>query len=98
MKLYLIVKTALGAGLRCAQAIHAFRAFVGEYPHIETFWHLEHNNIVVLRHEDPESLAALLRMHGLRLSLFREPDLDNEVTALCVEPAGARYLSTLPLA
>lgn len=98
MKLYVVVRAALSAGLKCAQAIHAFRQFVGEYPVLEQYWHAEHNNIVVLQHEDPETLAGGLRSMGLRLSEFREPDLGDELTAICVEPAGGRYLSSLPLA
>lgn len=98
MKLYIVVRAALSAGLKCAQAVHAFRAFVGDHPVIEHHWHTEHNNVVVLEHDDPEALAGELAARELRLSVFREPDLDGQLTAICVEPAGGRWLSTLPLA
>jgi hypothetical protein len=37
---------------------------------------------------DEESLLAAHRLaesHGIRTILFREPDIDNEATALCTE-------------
>jgi len=98
MKLYVIVKRTLSAGLKCAQAIHAFRAFCGEYPVIEAYWHAEHNNIVVLQEDSLEHLADLLEAEGYRLSRFYEPDLGDELTAICVEPAAWRMLSSKPLA
>ena len=98
MKLFVVVKKTLAAGLYAAQAIHAFRAFAGEYPVLEAFWHEEHNNIVVLQDDDIEGLADRIRKAGFRLSAFREPDLDNELTAICVEPNARRMLSRLPLA
>ena len=87
MKLYVIVKKTLAAGLMAAQAIHAFRAFVGEYPVLERYWHEEHNNIVVLHENDLEGLKQRLAESGYRLSEFRETDLGGELTAICVEPA-----------
>jgi len=93
-----IVKKTLNAGLKAAQAIHAFRAFVGEYPHIEEFWHREHNNIVVLQLDDVPAKAQELEEAGYRLSRFHEPDLGDELTAICVEPEAWRLLSNIPLA
>ncbi len=98
MKLYVVVSAALSAGLKAAQAIHAFRQFVGEYPHLEQYWYHESNNIVVLQTDDLPALADDLSGKGLRLCTFREPDLEDQLTALCVEPNAANWLSTLPLA
>jgi len=98
MRLYVIVKATLAAGLYTAQAIHAFRAFVGEYPVLEKYWHQESNNIVVLQEEDLEDLTSRLQTEGFRLSTFREPDRDGELTAICVEPGAWKMLSSLPLA
>ena len=98
MKLYIVVKKTLNAGLKAAQAIHAFRQFVGEYPILESYWHAEHNNIVVLHEDDLLGLEERLRAAGYRVSAFHEPDLDGELTAICVEPAAWRVLSSLPLA
>lgn len=97
MKLYIIVSSALSTGLKCAQAVHAFRSFCGEYPFVEAEWHKD-NNIVVLQHDDVVSEAERLEAKGYQLSRFYEPDLDNELTAICVEPRAQRVLASLRLA
>lgn len=98
MKLYVVVWSALSHGLRAAQACHAMRAFGAQYPVLERYWFEEHNNIVILQHEDIPSLAERLEAAGLRLARFHEPDLDNALTAICVEPAAERLLSSVRLA
>jgi hypothetical protein len=98
MKLFVVVNAALNAGLKCAQGIHAFRAFCGDYPHLEEYWHREHNNIVVLQDDDIPSLAERLEAAGLRISRFTEPDLDDQLTAICAEPGAWKQLSNVPLA
>ena len=54
--------------------------------------------MVVLEHPDLAILAAELQAHGLRVSLFHEPDLDDQLTALSAEPAAWRRLSNVKLA
>lgn len=98
MKLFVIVQSALSAGLKIAQALHAFRQFVESYPHLEGYWFKEHNNIVVLQSEDLSSLAERLETEGFRISKFCEPDLNDTLTAICVEPAASKRLSNMPLA
>lgn len=98
MKLFVIVKKTLDAGFYTAQALHAFRAFVGEHPVIEADWHANHNNIVILQEEDLEALKGRLTVAGFKLSEWREPDRGHELTAICAEPASWRMLSSLPLA
>lgn len=97
MKLYLIVASALSAGLRIPQAVHAFASFTKEHPAKVADWEAD-NNLVVLQHEDLPGLAARLEARGLALSRFHEPDLQGQLTALCVEPKGKRHLRTLQLA
>jgi hypothetical protein len=97
MKLYIVVAAALSVGLKAAQACHAMRAFTAAYPHLDAYWFHEHNNIVVLEHHDVPSLADALEGAGLRLARFHEPDLDDELTAICAEPAAWRELSNVRL-
>lgn len=97
MKLYIVVSNSLSAGLKCAQACHAMHAFTLAHPDATREWEA-HNNIVVLEHGDIPGTADMLEALGLRLSRFHEPDLDDALTAICVEPAGGRQLSTLRLA
>lgn len=56
---------------------------------------------MVLNAPNKEELAKLaydLTNVGVPVSLFKEPDLGDELTAIAVAPAGARHLSCLPLA
>lgn len=43
-------------------------------------------------------MSEMLEDHGLSLVKFYEPDLDDQMTAICVEPAGKRHLRGLELA
>ncbi len=97
MKLYIVVLKSLSAGLKAAQACHAMFAFTQAYP-VKTKEWSEHNNIVVLEHDDLPALADML--DGLNLSAvrFHEPDMDDQLTAICVEPSAWRHVSSLKLA
>lgn len=95
-KLYVIVRAGLG-GVKTAQAVHAFRAFVAEYPAIEQHWYETSNNIVVLDEADLDGLADRLDGHGLAVSRFHEPDLDGQLTAICVEPRARHEVRRLKL-
>lgn len=97
-KLYIVVLRSLSTGLKAAQACHAMRAFIAAYPEIDADWYQNSNNIVVLEHDDLLGTANLLEGLGLSVARFHEPDRDDELTALCVEPAGARELRRYPLA
>lgn len=97
-KLYVIVKNTLSAGLKAAQAVHAARAFAAVYPDLEKSWFEVSNNVVVLEHDNLDDLANRLDAHGLALARFHEPDRDNELTAICVEPEARKSVSRLALA
>lgn len=101
MKLYVIVRSDIAPGLQAAQSCHALRLFAEEHPGIDREWYRQSNNLVVLAAESAEGLVGLARdlaASGVEVSLFREPDLGNEPTALAVAPAGSRRLRRLPLA
>lgn len=98
MKLYIVVRDSLRSGLAAAQAIHAAFLFGEQFPHLKDYWYKEHNNIVVLQHDDIDALADRLEAAGFRLSRFHEPDLDNQLTSICVEPGAWRALSSIKLA
>lgn len=97
-KLYIVLAAQLASGLKIAQACHAMRQFVGDHPVLDRFWHQESNNIVCLQVDDLPELADHLEEQGIRISRFHEPDMDDELTAIAVEPKGWRKLSSLPLA
>jgi hypothetical protein len=98
-KLFIIVKTGLGAGAQIAQSCHAVAAFAAHHGEYFEAWALpEQRNIVCLEAPELEALLAKLVSAGIRCAAFRETDLDNELTALACEEAGAKLLSSLPLA
>jgi len=101
MKLYVIVRSDIAPGLQIAQSGHALVAFQHEHAAAYEQWHRESNNLVCLSAPSKEELAKLaydLTVRGIEVSMFREPDLDDELTAVAVGPAGGRALSSLPLA
>ena len=97
MKLYIIVLKSLSSGLKAAQACHAMFAFTQAYP-VKTKEWAEHNNIVILEADDLPQVADLLDVLNLSSVRFHEPDLDDQLTAVCVEPAARRHVADLRLA
>jgi hypothetical protein len=98
-KLYIVTKSGIGAGAQIAQSCHAVAAFAAH--HAEPFgaWALpEQRNIVCLEAPELEPLLAKLEGAGHRCAAFRETDLGGELTAIACEEAGAKLLSSLPLA
>jgi peptidyl-tRNA hydrolase len=100
-KLYIVARADLPPGLQFAQGCHALRLFVAEHSEVDKRWYETSNNLVVLSVPDKHALAKLaydLTVQGIEVSTFREPDLDNELTAIAAGPSAQRHLSTLPLA
>jgi peptidyl-tRNA hydrolase len=76
-------------------------AFQMRHHLIATRWYHASSNLVVLQVPDEEALkdlAGRVEAADLYHAVFREPDLDNTVTAVALEPAGWRMVSDLPLA
>lgn len=56
---------------------------------------------MVLGAHDKEELAKIaygLSKQGLAVSMFKEPDLNDELTAIAAEPGAGKSLSCFPLA
>lgn len=100
-KLFVVVRADLPPGLQLPQSCHALRLFAAEHPEIESRWYVESNNLVVLATPDKEALTKLAydcARDGIEVSMFREPDCDNEPTALAVGPRARKRLARYPLA
>jgi peptidyl-tRNA hydrolase len=100
-KLYVVVRNDISPGLMMAQACHAVRLFAEEHPEVDKVWYRDSSNIVCLEVESEEDLLHLAdRVAGVTKSIsgFREPDLDDEITAVAFGPEAASLLSNLPLA
>jgi len=83
------------------QSCHALREFVQEHPGIDREWHENSNYLALLSvptERDLDALIAKASAKGVRFSVFREPDIGNEITAVVLEPKGKRLCGHLPLA
>lgn len=100
-KLYLVTRSDLPPGQQAVQACHAMRAFVAEHPQLDQLWYTSSNHLAFLSVQDEAGLHDLINRaerRGVRFSLFREPDRDDELTAIALEPAARRLCQGLPLA
>jgi len=101
-KMYVIVRSDLGPGLQAAQACHALRLFVEEHKLEENEWFRYSNNIVLLQVSSKEELVELAYKavnDDIPVSIFKEPDVNDEPTAVALLGRKAKKLvSTLPLA
>lgn len=102
--MYIAVRGDLPAGLQAAQAVHAAIGHCLANPEATRKWHDESNYLVIVSARDEDHLVDLIdrgiRRYGLKPTVFREPDLNNEITAVVFEPgpAASRLCSSLPLA
>jgi len=76
--------------------------FGDEHPALERSWFRTSNRLVLVRVEGEPALRCLLeeaRVLGLSASAFVEPDLDNALTSIALEPGAkaSRLCRRLPL-
>ncbi|MHA1482449.1 MAG: peptidyl-tRNA hydrolase [Candidatus Heimdallarchaeaceae archaeon] len=99
----MVTRRDIHPGAQASQLVHAALEYSVEYPGQFKSWHTISNHIALLSIEDEKSLVALaekLRERGLSVTLFQEPDLNNQYTSFTVEACDrARKLTShLPLA
>lgn len=102
-RLYIAVRADLPPGLQTAQAVHAAFAIFRDFPELVRPWLLRSNYLVVVAVPDEDALLDLIAeasRRGICRAAVREPDLNDEATAVALEPgAPARRLcANLPLA
>lgn len=89
MKLYVVVRQDLAPGYQIAQSLHAFREYIEYHPESEQEWYKSSNTIAILGCENEEELVSLMGLadgRGIKLAPFREPDMDDALTACAFEP------------
>lgn len=102
-KLYIITREDLAPGIQLAQSIHAAIQFCLEHNLIVNEWYNNSNYIAILAAKDEKDLLLFcdkLVKKGIVFSAFKEPDFDNELTAVALEPGdkSRRATSSFPLA
>lgn len=88
-KLYVVTRQDLAPGYQAVQSLHALRLFSEEHPSIDKEWYQVSNYLGLLSVSDEQSINSLitkLQVKGIKYSVFREPDINNQVTAIAVEP------------
>ncbi len=85
------------------QGAHALVQFVMEYPEISQKWFETSNYLALLEVANEQELLELIQQaedRKLRYSIFFEPDLKYEITALALEPgpSSKKLCSKLKLA
>lgn len=88
--------------MQAVQSSHAIVDFILKYPAEAHKWHKDSNYIVQLSvgtEKELEELATTAEAKGITVVRFFEPDLDNALTAICMEPAELtrKITSSLPL-
>lgn len=83
--------------------MHALRQFTAEHPEIDKIWFEQSNYLGLLSVKNEEELTQLIEQaaaHGIHHSIFREPDIDNQITAIALSPGpkSKKLCSRLPLA
>lgn len=88
-KMTVIVRADLSVAQQAVQGMHALRQFVAEHPEVDQHWFHTSNTLAFLAVPDEEALEGLLAKagdRGIRISIFREPDIGDRLTAACFEP------------
>jgi len=102
-KLVLVIRSDLRPGQQAVQAAHAMRQFAFQHPDADRSWFERSNTLALLSVSDEAALERLADRADdldLKLSVFREPDLGNSLTAIALEPGprSQRLCRNLPLA
>ncbi len=90
-------------GYQAVQSIHATTVFSQEHKEIYQQWYNVFQGISLLAVPNEDHLKHLiskLSQRGIRHSIFIEPDINNHVTSIAIEPdeASHKLCSSIPLA
>ena len=101
-KLRVITRRDLPIGTQSLQSAHAAIDFQHKFPSESTEWHKNSNYLVFLTVEDEKELINLIHkvnIKSIKHTVFYEPDLDNQITAIALEPSkdSKKVTSSLPL-
>ena len=102
-KLIVITRRDLSPGYQAIQSAHAAIEFQHEHPEIAKEWNTNSKYLIFLSVENEKELQFYLekiKYHNLKYSIFIEPDIGNQLTAIAVEPGELtqKLTSRLPLA
>ena len=88
--MYVVVRADICGGYQVAQSCHAAIQYVMDHPEQSRIWHETSDYIVVLNIENEEKLKELMQKaieKKINFSSYKEPDLENQYTAVAFEPS-----------
>ena len=102
-KLIVVTRRDLTPGYQLVQANHAVAKFIFEFTQIAKKWYDESNYIATLATKNESELHLLInkaKEKNINFTIFCEPDIDNQITAICLEPSelSRKLCSSIPLA
>ena len=102
-KLIVVTRQDLQPGYILAQSLHAVIDFILKYPAESQNWNSLSNYLVCLTVKDETSLLSLchkLTLEDIKHVMVREPDIDNQITSIAIEPCdrARKICSNMPLA
>jgi len=101
-KLVVITRSDISDGYKAVQSTHAAINFIFEHPGRAGPWFYNSNYLAQLEAKDESHLERLIEK-CIKLELihtvFREPDIGNQITAIAIEPSNLtrKVTSNLPL-
>jgi len=87
--LYVITRSDLEPGYQAVQSMHALRQFTAEHPEVDREWFESSNYLGLLSVANEDELVKLIEQAadlGIKYSIFREPDIGDQITAIALEP------------
>ena len=89
-KLVTVTRADLSDGYKAVQSTHAAINFIFEHPGRAGPWFHNSNYLIELEAKDENELKHLIHKceyHQLAYTVFREPDIGNQITAIAIEPS-----------
>lgn len=88
IKLTTIVRDDIDPAYKISQSIHSVTEFVNKHNDVYKEWNLNSNYLCCLETSPGKirDIIDLLEMLSIKYSVFLEPDIGNEITAITIEP------------
>lgn len=97
-KLRVVSRRDINLGYQAVQSGHSAIQFQHEHPELAKLWYTQSNYLAFLTVANEEELEKLIRKaeaKGIKHSIFREPDIGDEITAVAFEASDdARRLTS----
>jgi hypothetical protein len=101
--LIVVTREDMTPGYQLVQSLHSIVEFIFEHPDVSNQWKVSSNSLVGLSVKNEEQLKLLIEKlikRNIKYSVFREPDIQDQITAIAIEPTmeARKLCSYIPLA